>query len=319
MSINEIRQAPIVSVIIPTFNRANLVGRAIRSVLNQTFQDFEIIVVDDGSKDNTEQVVKGFKDSRMVYVKHRQNRGVSVARNTGLKLATGKYMAFLDSDDEYVPEKLETNICELKHSSCDVGFVYSNVWWVQRPGRKRPLFEKGEGTKVLAYGKRFEHLCKKHVPPDSIVLKKDCAATERFDEELPAFEDREFWFNISMKYQGTYIDESLVLCHRQNRGEGICTNPIHQLTAVDILLNRYSGQLRGFSSAYSALLGFKGHLLCVLGKPVEGREYFLSAIKTHPPNVRYIILYLISIFGSPLYLRIRKIKRSTLSLPFVLR
>ena len=83
MKMNE--KTPTVSVIIPTYNRAHLVGRAIRSVLNQTFQDFEIIVVDDGSTDNTEEVVKGFNDPRIRYIRHEENRGGSAARNTGIR------------------------------------------------------------------------------------------------------------------------------------------------------------------------------------------------------------------------------------------
>jgi len=78
-------KTPAVSVVIPTYNRAHLVGRAIRSVLNQTYQDFEIIVVDDGSTDNTEEVVKSFNDPRIRYIRHEENRGGSAARNTGIR------------------------------------------------------------------------------------------------------------------------------------------------------------------------------------------------------------------------------------------
>jgi len=83
-------KAPKVSVVIPTYNRAHLVGRAIRSVLNQTYQDFEIIVVDDGSTDNTKEVVKSFNDPRIRYIRHEKNRGGSAARNTGIRAARGK-------------------------------------------------------------------------------------------------------------------------------------------------------------------------------------------------------------------------------------
>ena len=97
---------PTVSVIIPTYNRAHLVGRAIKSVLNQTYRDFEIIVVDDGSTDNTKDIIKEFqkKDKRIKYIPYEKNKGGSAARNTGIKAAKGEYIAFLDSDDEWAYE-----------------------------------------------------------------------------------------------------------------------------------------------------------------------------------------------------------------------
>ena len=94
-------KCPMVSVIIPTFNRAHLIGRAIKSVLNQTYQDFEIIVIDDGSTDNTGEIIRSFTDKRIKYIKkYKKNKGISVARNIGIKVARGKYIALLDSDDE---------------------------------------------------------------------------------------------------------------------------------------------------------------------------------------------------------------------------
>ncbi len=99
-------ESPQVSVVIPTYNRARLVARAIRSALAQTFDDFEVIVVDDGSTDDTERVVAGFDDPRVRYVPHSANGGEAAARNTGVAAARGIYIAFLDSDDEWFPDKL---------------------------------------------------------------------------------------------------------------------------------------------------------------------------------------------------------------------
>ena len=95
-------ERPTVSVIIPTYNRAYLIDRSIQSVLNQTYQDFELIVVDDGSTDNTEDIIRQFqeKDKRIKYIKYDKNKGGSAARNTGIKNSVRKYIAFQDSDDE---------------------------------------------------------------------------------------------------------------------------------------------------------------------------------------------------------------------------
>ena len=99
---------PVVNVIIPTYNRAQLLPRAINSVIAQTFQDIKIIVVDDASTDRTEEVVSSFQDPRIHYIRHSQNRGPSAARNTGIRASeAGQYLAYLEDDDEWFPNKLE--------------------------------------------------------------------------------------------------------------------------------------------------------------------------------------------------------------------
>ena len=97
---------PEVSVIIPTYNRAKIVTKAIDSVLAQTYKDFEIVVVDDGSIDNTKEVIHNFKNRVIRYTRNRENRGQAYARNKGVKIAKGEYIAFLDSDDFWLPNKL---------------------------------------------------------------------------------------------------------------------------------------------------------------------------------------------------------------------
>ena len=101
---------PLVSVIIPIYNRENTIERAVKSVLEQTYSNLEVILVDDGSKDNTLDILSKIKDNRVKVLCHGSNKGGSAARNTGLKVATGDYIAFLDSDDEWLPQKLELQI-----------------------------------------------------------------------------------------------------------------------------------------------------------------------------------------------------------------
>ena len=95
-----------ISIVIPTYNRVDFLPKAIQSVLNQTYRNWEMIIVDDGSTDNTEEIVKGYKESRIQYIVHKYNLGLSAARNTGIKKSRGEYIAFLDSDDEWFPEKI---------------------------------------------------------------------------------------------------------------------------------------------------------------------------------------------------------------------
>ena len=107
MSMDKYIQNPLVSIIIPTFNRGYILPRAIKSALSQTYQNIELIIIDDGSTDNTEEIVKDFSDPRIQYIRYSENKGRPAARNKGIKKSKGDFFAFLDSDDEYPPEKIE--------------------------------------------------------------------------------------------------------------------------------------------------------------------------------------------------------------------
>lgn len=109
---------PAVSVVIPTYDRAAVLPRAIDSVLGQTVEDLELLVVDDGSTDRAPDVVAGYADDRVRCLRHEQNRGASAARNSGIEAASGDYVAFLDSDDEWLAGKLETQLAVLEAASC---------------------------------------------------------------------------------------------------------------------------------------------------------------------------------------------------------
>lgn len=123
---------PEVSVILPTYNRSKTLDRAIRSVLSQTYKDFELIVVDDGSTDNTEALIKNIilLDKRVKYLKLQTNSDVCKARNTGILASSGKYIAFQDSDDEWLPEKLMKQVEIIKTQPEDVGMVYCFMYYI---------------------------------------------------------------------------------------------------------------------------------------------------------------------------------------------
>ena len=107
---------PLVSVIIPTYNRKHVLTKAIQSVINQTYQSLELLIIDDGSTDGTEKAVKEFSDSRIRYFRYECNMGVAAARNVGVKEATGEYIAFLDSDDEWLEKKTAAQITALMNT-----------------------------------------------------------------------------------------------------------------------------------------------------------------------------------------------------------
>lgn len=123
---------PKVSVIIPVYNCENFIEETVRSVLAQTYQDFEIIVVDDGSKDRTGEIIRNIKDSRVVYIRQ-ENAGVSKARNNGIQSSKGEYIALLDHDDLWLPEKLEKQIPLLENNP-ELGMVYSDCYIINLKG-----------------------------------------------------------------------------------------------------------------------------------------------------------------------------------------
>ncbi len=126
---------PLVSVVIPTLNRSILLGRAIDTVLAQTYRRVEVVVVDDGSSDGTSQRVAQIGDQRVRYVRHPRTRGLAAARNTGIRHARGQYVALLDDDDEIVAEKLERQLAALHESADPAATVcYTRVIFTQEGG-----------------------------------------------------------------------------------------------------------------------------------------------------------------------------------------
>jgi len=119
---------PYFSIIIPTFNRAKYIARAIESVLSQSFVDYELIIVDDASKDNTAQTVKAFNDKRIIYIKNDENKERCVSRNIGIAKSVGKYICFLDSDDYHLPDHLESLYQFIKTFNEPIALFFTNAW-----------------------------------------------------------------------------------------------------------------------------------------------------------------------------------------------
>jgi len=214
----KIANSPVVSVIIPTYNRAHFLGETIQSVLNQTYKDFEIVIVDDGSTDKTEELVKSFSDGRLRYIKLGKNTGSSAApRNAGLKAASGKYIALLDSDDAWLPNKLKLEV-EFLDTHPSVSMVCSNYTYFGSRGRpKKTGFEgvplaSGYGLKEL-----FFH---NPISASAVLIKKSCfEKVGDFDESLVQCGDVDMWLRIAAHFEIDYINTPLAKCrlHKGNR------------------------------------------------------------------------------------------------------
>jgi len=197
--------SPAVSVIIPTYNRAEMLPRAIDSVLSQTFRNFELIVVDDGSTDRTADALAAYQDR--VILLTRPHRGVSAARNQGLTAARGEFIAFLDSDDYWLPEKLTVQVDFFRQHPRSFICQTEEVWYRRgqrvNPGKKHA---KPSGDIFLS----SLELCL--VSPSAVMIRKELFdRVGVFDESLPACEDYDLWLRIAARYPVYRLDEPLVV------------------------------------------------------------------------------------------------------------
>jgi len=207
---------PKVSVIIPAYNAAETIQRTIESVLYQTTQDIEIIVVDDGSTDNTREIVSCFGEKVGTFLQ--ENQGHAVARNTGLKASRGEYCAFLDADDLWVPEKTERQV-QILDEHPQVGIVHCDLKKVDLEGHLMKQFLR---RKKFIHGNIFSNILtrKGHIATSSAMFRKECVYRHGlFDESVREWgsEDREFWMRICKDWEVAYIDEPLVVYqYREN-------------------------------------------------------------------------------------------------------
>jgi glycosyltransferase involved in cell wall biosynthesis len=195
-----------ISVVIPTYNRASKVIRAVASVLYQTFTDYEIIVVDDGSRDGTSDRLAPLA-RHIRYLRHHSNLGVSAARNTGIKASTSPFIAFLDSDDYWLSEKLSIQMDFFRHCPEAVACQTEEVW-IRKGIRVNPRRKH-----LKPSGDIFESslkLCL--VSPSSVMLRRSLfSEVGLFDEDLPACEDYDLWLRISSRYPVPLIPRYLVV------------------------------------------------------------------------------------------------------------
>lgn len=194
-----------VSVIIPTYKKPDLTIRTIESVLHQTYNNIEIIVVDDGSPDDTEIRLKSLED-KIVYIK-KTNGGASSARNLGIKKSTGQYIALLDCDDIYYPDKISESINCLENNE-DCGFVYTGANYIDR---NDDIITKQKLLNKSPCGWVFPELIKRNfICNSTVVARKECFdKVGLFDESIFICADWEMWLRISRKYKASYIEKEL--------------------------------------------------------------------------------------------------------------
>jgi glycosyltransferase involved in cell wall biosynthesis len=270
---------PLISVVLPTYNRAPTLERAIESVLNQTFTDFELIIVDDGSTDETRLILGKYAGLSNVRLTASSRRGCAAARNIGIRLSQGCYIAFQDSDDEWIPDKLAKAVAALENTGPETGVFYSDMLRICTDGSftgfKSPDVKPG----VLVDESTLDYHVS-NIGIQSAVIKRQCLEeTGYFDEALPRFIDLEMFIRLSDKFRFVHCKEALT---KYYAGEGISTDRQALVTARRHLLNKYHSRLKRQKHHLA-----KQYLLLALAMKQNGEKYgslvfVMKALLTSP-------------------------------------
>jgi glycosyltransferase involved in cell wall biosynthesis len=307
----------LVSVIIPTYNRANFVVEAIESVLAQTYKNFEIIVVDDGSTDGTEKTLEPYRD-RIVYI-YQENQGPAAARNAGIRRATGQYIAFLDSDDLWMRDKLELQV-EYLDEHPDYGLIHTNFerWELcngevvqVRLGYRYPI--------PTGYIHRYMFMGGAVLIP-TVLLRKECFhKVGYFSEDLWYYENFDLCLRISRYYKIGFIDKALVTIrlHGANFSQSYSRSK-GAMSYIHVLRNhlmKYPEIVEEIGNQrvkrrLSEPWFDHAHESFVTGDFSEARKYLRKAIASCPDRWSYYIYYLASLFPPSMIKGLRRLKRS---------
>ncbi len=205
---------PLVSVVIPTFNRAGLVVNAIESVFDQTFKDYEVVVVDDGSTDNTREALEPYR--RRIRYFYQTNRGASAAQNKGIELATGEWISILADDDEWLPTKLERQLEVLRQLGSDFGACFTNCEYTGNPAIRQTAFEiVGLRTQPVfgALDDPVRYILARDavICVQSLLVRKSIVAeVGPFDEAMVVAEDTDLLLRLALRTRFCFVAEPLV-------------------------------------------------------------------------------------------------------------
>jgi len=299
---------PLVSVIIPTYRRGNLLRRAIDSVLAQSWTHWELIVVDDASPDDSvSSMVSEFADPRMRCIRHERNQGAPAARNTGIRAAKGKYIALLDSDDEWLPEKLEVQLALFEDSSSgDIGVVVCNIISVRTVGGK--VVDRSLVGKRPLSGYVYPTLLgRRNMRPTSTILIKSAILDhdKLFDETLESSQEYDLLVRLARDHHFETAGQRLVLMHL-HEGARISTS-VKRMPGMENALAKHYPELKKHPvvlSSHHAVLAVrycKPELLDI----EKARKHLRLAIRAAPWMAGPWIWYLASLFSPDLYRRIK--------------
>jgi glycosyltransferase involved in cell wall biosynthesis len=314
---------PRVSVIIPTYNRAAYLREAIDSVLGQTFVDFELIVVDDGSTDNTKEVVASIEDSRIFY-KYQENSGVAAARNTGITISKGEYIAFLDSDDVWLPHNLEIKVRSLDTHPA-AGLVCSDAYILDshfchilgRRWHNRELHDWVDIKIAIKYPLQTMLRRGCFITPQACVMRRKVFnLTGYFDESLSTHEDWDLFIRIIQNFPIEILDTPLLKIRRHENSLSANWDKMY-FGAINVLNKAISSQILSAEELYliKRRLAYThysyGKSLILNGMTNTGRQKMVESLKIHPAQIRPYLFFITSLFGDRFIVLIKSLAKTT--------
>ena len=281
-------QNQVVSIIIPTYNYGIYLSTAIQSCLNQTYKPIEIIIVDDGSTDDTKDIVKKF-DDRVIYF-YQKNSGVSAARNKGLELAKGDYLAFLDSDDYLMDHSIEIKLDILKQYP-DIGIVFSSTYsktFGQDELRYNRRFKKFR--KPIISDRFYEDLLLRRIPfqPSANLLRSSLAKQFRFPTNLSNGEDLAFFVKIFFATKGYYLPEPTAVNLRHPRSLRHDLQEVKKDEFIETVFGDpfYKGSLEYLRSTCTAHRYLElSRRFSLSGQTKVAKEYYVRALSEDPKAI----------------------------------
>ncbi len=300
---------PKVTVVVPVFNREAAVRRAIASVLAQTCQDFELIVVDDGSTDGTGEAVAALTDPRIRLIRHDKNRGGSAARNTGIRAGSAPYVAFLDSDDEWLPTKLERQLAVFESSSGQVALVYTGSERVYSDGTVERYIPRRRSDLSRAL------LTDNVVGETTVGMVRRSAVLETggFDETLPAAQEMDLWLRLAERFAADIVPEALARVTKGDDAGRITANIGSTTRARELFRAKHREKMVAERVLHLHLLESGWWYHRGARDPREARRCYLEAVSANPVAATAYVLLLLTWVPLPWLDRLAGVKHGLTS------
>ena len=275
----------LVSVILPTYNRAHVLGRAIASVLAQTHESLELIVVDDGSTDDTAAVLDAITHDRLRVIRLDANRGASCARNRGIAMAQGALIAFIDSDDVWTPDKLARQTAALTSRSDRVGLCVCSMEVDRDGARHRVQYQDEELDSNTAVTRIISGVGMG--TPSWLARRDTLQAVGGFDESLPRMQDYECALRIAQEWRIILMSDVMVLA--EVGADSISASAERYVRAIGIIIDRHRPLFERRRDGYSEMIFRAGKYLALEGRYREAIPWFVRAFRIRPTNARALI------------------------------